>query len=79
MRLDTDNIGKIVALQEVYYDDDGKPDGFCSAGKLYVEIDETIEEDEKKILEWLKKALLDAFDNPVLNPEDILGYKGDIK
>ncbi len=73
IRLDSDD-GPVIALKEVYYNDEDKPDGFADTGELFVEINEMGKEYEKKVLVWLKKALLDAFNKPILTPEDIVGY-----
>ena len=53
-------------IQEVYYDKDGKPTGYCNAhfeGATLEEIKETA------------RLMLLALDKPVLKPEDFIGER----
>ena len=55
-------------IQEVYYDKDGKPAGYCNAhleGATSEEIEETA------------RLMLLALDKPILKPEDFIGERDD--
>ena len=56
-------------LTEVYYDDDGKPNGYIPDGCHFACVEE--EEGREGIVKSLQMALKDAEKAPIINAEDM--------